>query len=264
MVISIVESAKGPIVLGMTVKSEKILALSNYLAMSPKSYNDISQFLVMNTFSNEKISAVYLAELIETGVLCTLGGFGWPPQEYASITDLPINSKFPITDSIRENQVMVFENGEKFRNEYPLMSEFIYSGNWITGIAIPIYPIGGMAMYSSINIDLNSEEIIFFVAVGALLGLYASRLPAELVEVAISAKQKLNLPQIPLSARQLVIAGMLERGFNNAQIGAEIGYSESLVRQETVVIYRKLQVTGRLAMQAIRTLNLESEENLGI
>lgn len=144
------------------------------------------------------------------------------------------------------------------------MSEFIYSGNWITGIAIPIYPIGGMAMYSSINIDLNSEEIIFFVAVGALLGLYASRLPAELVEVAISAKQKLNLPQIPLSARQLVIAGMLERGFNNAQIGAEIGYSESLVRQETVVIYRKLQVTGRLAMQAIRTLNLESEENLGI
>jgi DNA-binding NarL/FixJ family response regulator len=51
----------------------------------------------------------------------------------------------------------------------------------------------------------------------------------------------------------------LERGFNNAQIGIEIGYSESLVRQETVVIYRKLQVTGRQAMQAIRTLNLESE-----
>lgn len=259
MVVSIIESTKGPLVLGMTVKSEKILALSNYLAMSPKSYNEISQFLVMNTFSNEKISAVYLAELIETGVLCTLGGFGWTPQEYASITDLPINSKFPITDSIRENQVMVYENGEKFRNEYPLMSEFLYSGNWITGIAIPIYPIGGMALYSSIQIKLDSEEIIFFVAVGALLGLYASRLPAELVEVAITTKNKLDLPQVPLSDRQLVIAGMLERGFNNAQIGSEIGYSESLVRQETVVIYRKLQVTGRQAMQAIRTLNLESE-----
>jgi DNA-binding NarL/FixJ family response regulator len=50
---------------------------------------------------------------------------------------------------------------------------------------------------------------------------------------------------------------MLERGFNNAQIGLEIGYSESLVRQETVAIYRKLQVTGRQAMQAIRTLNLK-------
>ena len=79
-----------------------------------------------------------------------------------------------------------------------------------------------------------------------------------------NVKQKIDLPQVPLTDRQLVIAGLLERGFNNAQIGTEIGYSESLIRQETVAIYRKLQVTGRQAMQAIRTLNLEAEANLEI
>jgi DNA-binding NarL/FixJ family response regulator len=67
---------------------------------------------------------------------------------------------------------------------------------------------------------------------------------------------------VPLSDRQFVIAGFLEQGFNNAQIAAEMGYSESLIRQETVAIYRKLQVTGRKAMQAIRTLNLEAEASL--
>ena len=63
---------------------------------------------------------------------------------------------------------------------------------------------------------------------------------------------------------QLVIAGLLERGYNNAEIGLEIGYSESLIRQETVAIYRKLNVTGRKAMQAIRTLHLENHPDLEI
>ena len=69
------------------------------------------------------------------------------------------------------------------------------------------------------------------------------------------------LATVPLTDRQLVIAGLLERRFNNAQIGLEIGYSESLIRQETVAIYRKLQVTGRKAMQIIRTLHLEAAAN---
>jgi DNA-binding NarL/FixJ family response regulator len=102
---------------------------------------------------------------------------------------------------------------------------------------------------------------LFLVSIGSLLGLYASRLPTSLVEVAINVKQKIDLPATPLSDRQFVIAGLLERGFNNAQIADEIGFSESLVRQETVAIYRKLQVSGRKAMQAIRTLNLEAAAN---
>ena len=35
------------------------------------------------------------------------------------------------------------------------------------------------------------------------------------------------------------------KGFTNAQIAAEIGYSESLVRQETIQIFRILGVSGR-------------------
>jgi len=101
---------------------------------------------------------------------------------------------------------------------------------------------------------------VFYTAIGSLLGLYASRLPVSLVEVAIDVKKKIDLPQVPLSDRQLVISGMLERGFNNAQIGLELGYSESLIRQETVAIYRKLQVTGRKAMQAINALNLQARD----
>jgi DNA-binding CsgD family transcriptional regulator len=214
----------------------------------------------MNTFSEENFLCIFIGELIETGVVCPLAGFGWNSVEYASISDIPIQEKFPITEAIRSNAVLIAHNGADYVAEYPLMSRFQFTGDWISGIAIPVYPIGGMAMFSSKKLELTESMTVFFTAVGSLLGLYASRLPVALVEVAIDVKKKIDLPQVPLSDRQLVIAGMLERGFNNAQIGLELGYSESLIRQETVAIYRKLQVTGRKAMQAISALNLQAQD----
>jgi DNA-binding CsgD family transcriptional regulator len=241
--------------------SQRVLAFSDFLAREPKSYNEIAQFLAMNTFVEEKSQCIYIGELIETGVVCTLGGFGWSSTEYSSFIDLPIHSAYPITESIRVNEVLLCKNDDGFKSKYPLMSVFPIRENWISGIAIPAYPIGGIALFSSIDLEVSESAQVFYIAIGSLLGLYASRLPKALVAVAITVKEKIDLPQVPLSDRQLVIAGLLERGFNNAQIGLEIGYSESLIRQETVAIYRKLQVTGRKALQAIRTLNLEAESN---
>jgi DNA-binding CsgD family transcriptional regulator len=241
------------------VQSQKILAFSDFLARQPKSYNEIAQFLVMNTFSEEKFLCIFIGELIETGVVCPLAGFGWSSQEYANFTDIPIQERFPITDAIRSNTVLIAQNNSEYLAEYPLMTNFEFNGEWKSGISIPVYPIGGMAMFSSVQLELTESMKVFYTAIGSLLGLYASRLPVALVEVAIDVKKKIDLPQVPLSDRQLVIAGMLERGFNNAQIGLELGYSESLIRQETVAIYRKLQVTGRKAMQAISALNLNAE-----
>lgn len=239
--------------------SEKILAFSDFLARQPNSYNDVAQFLLMNTFREEKFLCIFLGELIETGVICPLGGFGWSLEEYAAIHDFSIHEKLPMTESIRSNSVVLCQSGPEFRKQYPAMAQFPYPGNWVSLLAIPNYPIGGMGAYSSIKIELTEEMTVFFISIGSLLGLYASRLPTALVAEAHDVKEKIDLPQIPLSDRQLVIAGLLERGFNNAQIGLEIGYSESLIRQETVAIYRKLQVSGRKAMQAIKTLNLDTE-----
>jgi DNA-binding CsgD family transcriptional regulator len=243
--------------------SQKVLAFSDFLAREPKSYNEIAQFLAMNTFADEQSRWIYISELIETGVVCALGGFGWDAGEMSSFIDLPIQGAFPITETIRNNEVLLIKNNEAFHKKYPLMARFPIQKEWVSGISIPAYPIGGIAFLSPIDLQMSDEKLIFYVAIGSLLGLYASRLPKALIAVALTAKEKIDLPEVPMSDRQLVIAGMLERGYNNAQIGLEIGYSESLIRQETVAIYRKLQVTGRKALQAIRTLNLESEAGQG-
>jgi len=241
------------------MQAEKILALSGFLAMSPKSYNEIAQFLVMNTFSEEKFLRIYMGEVLETGVLCAIGGFGWESGQFSAIGEIPLQTKLPITDAINSSKVLVKQSGNDFDLSFPITEELGIPKDWISEVSVPIYPIGGMTLYSSIEIELSEAMEIFFVAVGSLLGLYASRLPEALVEVARAVKEKIDLNQVPLSDRQYLIAGLLERGFNNSQIGLEIGFSESLVRQESVVIYRKLQVSGRKAMQAIQSLRLEDE-----
>ena len=240
--------------------SKKILAFSDFLAASPETFNEISKFLVINTFSEEKCFCLYIGELIENGFVCPLGGYGESSTEYESFLDLPIQVKIPIAAAIRENTVFIAQNEIEFENVYPLVAGSSYEGKWISGVAIPASPIGGMALYSMENLELTEAMKVFYIAIGSLLGLYSSQLPKPIVLAAVDVKEKIDLPQLPLSDRQLVIADLLERGFNNAQIALEIGYSESLIRQETVAIYRKLEVTGRKALQIIRALKMDTEK----
>jgi hypothetical protein len=145
------------------VQSQKILAFSDFLARPPRSYNEIAQFLVMNTFNAEGCLTIYIGELIETGVVCPLGGFGWEATEYGSLADLPIQGKFPITDAIRTNEVIVLKQDQYFKTTYPLMTQLKTSVKWTSGVAIPVYPVGGMAFYSSQEIELTESMKVFLL-----------------------------------------------------------------------------------------------------
>ena len=48
-----------------------------------------------------------------------------------------------------------------------------------------------------------------------------------------------------LTKRQAVILDLMKAHKTNATIATELGYSESLIRQQTIIIYRKLGVSGR-------------------
>jgi DNA-binding NarL/FixJ family response regulator len=48
-----------------------------------------------------------------------------------------------------------------------------------------------------------------------------------------------------LTARQLRVLSLMAKGMTNGQIARVLAFSESTVRQETMAIYRILQVKGR-------------------
>ena len=80
-------------------------------------------------------------------------------------------------------------------------------------------------------------------SISSLLKVYESSLEIKNSQGAISQfEESVNQP---LSERQTTILEYLKNGMTNKAIADLIGYSESLVRHETMIIYKKLRVEGR-------------------
>jgi len=69
-----------------------------------------------------------------------------------------------------------------------------------------------------------------------------------------------------LTRRQTSILVMIKEGRTNGSIASVLGYSESLIRQETIIIYKKLGVDGRreLLNQAGANFDEPSNEDLDL
>lgn len=238
--------------------ASRVLAFSDFLANEPKSYDNIARFLAINTFSEEQPSCIYLGELRDTGMVTKIGGFGWNSEELSEFVDLPIQLDIPLTLAIRTNKVQVYKNSEFFNYRYPQVHSFRFREEWLTRIGVPAYPVGVISIFSTLDIQVSDAGEDFYLTIGSLLGLYSSN-QVKKQDLIFSSEIQLKVVPVPLSDRQLVIVGLLERGLSNEQIGLEIGYSTSMVRQETIVIYRNLKVHGRKELQAIHLTNQESE-----
>ena len=71
----------------------------------------------------------------------------------------------------------------------------------------------------------------------------AAPLPLPVVE---SGEQTLQAPpESTLTSRQLRILSLMAKGFTNGQIARMLAFSESTIRQDTMKIYRTLEVRGR-------------------
>lgn len=77
--------------------------------------------------------------------------------------------------------------------------------------------------------------------VRSLLNLYEN---SENNEIQGQLREQIR-PSMHLTQRQETILRMIKELKTNAAIANELGYSESLIRQETIIIYRKLGVSGR-------------------
>ena len=239
------------------MKQEKLLELSGFLSRSPRSYNEVAQFLSLRILDGLNVICLYVAELIETGVLCPLGSFGYESRDIANFQEVSLQEKTPMTLAVSSNKVVTVANSIPNLEKFTVLEIMESNPDWKTLISVPAYPNGGFTFLSSKVFQDKELDTQFLIAVGSLLGLYGQSISPALVDAARIAKEQTNLGGFPLTQRQLVIAGMLERGFNNLEISHEIAFSESLIRQESVAIYRKLNVSGRKAMQAIHNLKLE-------
>ena len=83
---------------------------------------------------------------------------------------------------------------------------------------------------------------------GSIVNLYLNLVDQELWNQSKSKKRRSISPGQALTERQGLILKLMRDGQRNHEIAKVLGYSESLIRQETMAIYKKLGVPGRKSL----------------
>ena len=110
---------------------------------------------------------------------------------------------------------------------------------------IPIGTHHGYSLLFSEDITQIEDYVLGLRTFEAILNLYEASLAEP--QTITQPKEKLGEK---LTERQVTIFEQIKLSKTNMQIALALGYSESLIRQETMTIYKKLGVSGRKEIQA--------------
>jgi DNA-binding CsgD family transcriptional regulator len=219
--------------------------LARYLISPGLTVPDVCKFLVLETFAHLKTSAVYASEITEDGCLAPVGTFGLNKTVVTAWGNIPLTIEAPLTVSVKTNQLVLIRREEAIER-YPILVE--YKGipeKWDSYLVTPILPFGAIALTLDSVPVIEPELDSFLRAVGALACLFIQRSQVRVEPYSRKHSVSKSRKQGVLTERQVLIKQLMEKGHTNTAIAEEIGYSESLVRQETMAIYATLNISGR-------------------
>ena len=226
---------------GSQMFTKEILGLSDYLAQTRRTLNELCEFLTVVTFSFLSPRALYIGEIANDGFIDLRSTFGFDEFSVARWSRIPITVNIPLTESITKNQCILVSSPKEFLKNYPDLKDLgEIDTDWKTSLAVPLQTRGAFYLVLHGEPQMGPEFEHLLRSVGNLILIHLREVQPFEARSAV----KISLPTI-LTGRQVLIHNLLIHGYTNPEIAKEIGYSESLVRQETIAIYAFLGVSGR-------------------
>lgn len=185
-------------------------------------------------------SAVAFAQLSRDGKLHVVAHEGYAQFDPTTVKELTISSERAASVALRNGRVMLFSRRETTELISDLPRDL--RNYWKSSAAIPI----GLQSIYFINfredVTLIPDYEDFLNVIGALLTSFEWDLAEK-----CGTKGDLWFDEkaMVLTEREDRILTLIREGKTNIEIAEEMAYSESLIRQLTIVIYRKLGVSGR-------------------
>jgi DNA-binding CsgD family transcriptional regulator len=122
------------------------------------------------------------------------------------------------------------------------------SGKDVAHVALPLLksglPVGAMNLVMSPTVKSIPLSEPVSNLLSRVWGFFVEVKPLHSIAARANGHGDNNRPE-QLSKRQVQIIQLVASGFTNARIGKELSLSESTVRQETIKIYKCLEVSGR-------------------
>ena len=230
----------------MFVYLKHVSELAHYLSDSYRPADEIAKFIILRTLREFAPTALYMAEITTDGYLAPVGTFGFEKRQLDRWERFPLSLNIPITDAVRNDLCIKISSPKEFIDRYPETETFTEADDdWKSFVAWPMLPYGVICVLLQEDYPEDEEFEFFLRSIGAVValnqlqGLHALSQNRDKNGKISKAKSE------TLTDRQVTVRDLLLKGFTNLEISRTIGYSESLVRHETIEIYRVMGVTGR-------------------
>jgi DNA-binding CsgD family transcriptional regulator len=234
---------------------ERVRSLITYLADGRRDFDAVAKFIALKALGHLSPISIYYGSLQGDGYITRVGTFGLESLTVGQWSRIPFSLDLPITRSIKDDKVIYVDSPAAFHKAFPEAASLGSTvASWQSLFACPSLPNGVLfgLLGSRVKIDKETEALLRTVA--SLVTLYQN-LQLNNYGNSFQSGGSNGLNNFgDLTSRQKVILKMLRRGMTNVRIAEELGYSESLVRQETVKIYSYLNVSGRKELLEIDAL----------
>lgn len=116
---------------------------------------------------------------------------------------------------------------------------------WRTSVLMPLIP----SHYAVLSLQVAQEDALdhvdYFNTLRAIFQLYFRNDGKSAKFLIRKEDSREKLAGRRLTERQELIFELIHKGLTNVAIGNRLGYSESLIRQESILIYKKMGIKGR-------------------
>ncbi len=223
----------------------RLSKIADYLT-TERNLESAIRFIAMNVCPSGELCRVYLARIENDMSLKHVASFGFSSDFVQKHDQYNLMHAGNLLESIEAGILILPTSDSRLKGQ----DDFVESPKdvdlWKSIVYLPMLPDFAVALTSTIRISDDEEHRKYFNTLKSLLNLYLHLIS----ESGFSAVQRLNKGKTPvlgekLTERQSLILDLIREGKTNIAIADRLGYSESLIRQETMVIYQKLGVDGR-------------------
>lgn len=211
--------------------------------------DELLQSFCLRDIAARRFLASFFLQVNQEGKLELLGFFGAPPDSIGlAEQSLSVFSDHPAATSVRTNSmVWVSWKPRVFAN----------TSTKVELVAWPIHSsartIGSLVALMESKSEGGEEVTECLEALSEVVGsalvrkleTYPKNSNHRTSQIPHSISLTTNSIETTLSERQLLILKLMAEGRTNADIADVLGYSESLIRQETIRIYASLNCNGR-------------------
>lgn len=230
---------------------DQLHSLIDFLSDGPRDNDDIAKYIALKPLAHLQPIAIYFGTLHKDGFIERQATYGQEALTVGQWNRIPNSLDLPITRSVKEDTVIYFNWKDNFHQSYPKSSQFApLGGKWRSLIACPNLPYGVLFGLFMTEISRNADMELFLRNVTGIFSLHLNLTAQKSFNERGNFRRsnpnsKEPMQRSELSGRQKVILKMIKKGFTNLQISQELGYSESLIKKESVKIFDVLGVSGR-------------------